>query len=71
VVVPDSLRTVPKCRDPQDLPFLAVAFTGKADYLVTGDRDLLEIEGPVMCPIITPERLLEMVSVAAAERVLK
>lgn len=68
VVVPGNLRKVPKCRDPHDVPFLIVAITGKADYLVTGDRDLLEIEGPVMCPIITPERLLEIVSVGAAER---
>ncbi len=62
VVVPGIVRKVPECRDPHDVPFLATAIKGKADYLVTGDRDLLEIEGPVMCPIITPERLLEIVS---------
>ena len=60
VVVPGSVRNVPECRDPHDVPFLILAIKGKADYLVTGDRDLLEVTGDVPCPIITPERLLEL-----------
>lgn len=32
------------CRDPHDDMFLAVAASGDAQYLVTGDRDLLEIK---------------------------
>lgn len=29
------------CRDPKDDKFLELAVNGKADYIVTGDRDLL------------------------------
>lgn len=29
------------CRDPKDDKLLALAMAGKADYLVTGDKDLL------------------------------
>lgn len=34
-----------KVRDPQDEKILATALGGKADYLVTGDADLLELAG--------------------------
>ena len=33
--------TVPDCRDGQDLPFMHLAVVGKAQALVSGDRDLL------------------------------
>lgn len=32
------------CRDPKDNFLLALAKDGKADYLLTGDKDLLELE---------------------------
>jgi putative PIN family toxin of toxin-antitoxin system len=32
-------------RDPKDEPILATALDGKADYLVTGDKDLLVLAG--------------------------
>ena len=35
--------TVPECRDVLDLPFMQLAVAGKAEVLVTGDRDLLAI----------------------------
>jgi uncharacterized protein len=38
VTMPDRLPKVPECRDPFDVPFLALALVGKADYLLTGDR---------------------------------
>lgn len=62
VVATNGVERVPVCRDPHDVPFLAVAIKGEADYLVSGDRDLLEIESDVPLPIITPERLLEIVT---------
>jgi predicted nucleic acid-binding protein len=34
-------ETISACRDRKDDKFLEVAFNGKADYLITGDRDLL------------------------------
>jgi putative PIN family toxin of toxin-antitoxin system len=56
VVMPDLLPTIPNCRDPFDAPFLVLAMVGKADYLVTGDRDLLEITERFSCPIVTAEQ---------------
>jgi uncharacterized protein len=45
-------------RDPNDLPVLEQAVAGEADYLVTGDFDLLEIAAaPVI--IISPRGLWE------------
>jgi len=32
------------CRDPNDDFLLNLAYDGKADYLVTGDKDLLELQ---------------------------
>jgi predicted nucleic acid-binding protein len=31
------------CRDKDDLPVLGTALAGQADYLVTGDKDLLAL----------------------------
>jgi putative PIN family toxin of toxin-antitoxin system len=39
VVTPDEVPRV--CRDPDDDQILAIAITGSADALVTGDADLL------------------------------
>ena len=48
--------TVPDCRDALDMPFMHLAVAGKAQVLVTGDRDLLaiaaEFERAISCPII-------------------
>ena len=48
---------VPPCRDPSDLPFMHLALAGKAQVLVSGDRDLLaiaaEFERTCACPILS------------------
>lgn len=44
----------PLCRDPHDQPFVDLAMAGHADYLVTGDLDLLELAGRLSCPVVTP-----------------
>jgi putative PIN family toxin of toxin-antitoxin system len=49
---------VPPCRDPCDKAFLELAAVGKADYLVTGDKDLLSISSSQPCPIVTPDQFL-------------
>lgn len=36
---------LPRCRDQDDQQFLSLAFWGKAEVLVTGDRALLELNG--------------------------
>lgn len=48
----------PACRYPFDLPFLQLAIVGKADYLVSGDKDLLSLAGQFSCPIITVEQFM-------------
>lgn len=35
------IEHVQKCRDPKDDKFLELAVNGKADYVITGDKDLL------------------------------
>lgn len=49
------------CRDPKDDKFLDAAVYGQADYLVTGDDDLLAL-GPFRgIPILTPAAFLDTV----------
>lgn len=50
-------------RDPKDAHLLASALGGRADYLVTGDADLLELEGNPRLRglrIVTPRAFLEL-----------
>ncbi len=56
VLLPEQLPTIPKCRDPFDEPFLVLALVGNANYLVTGDRDLLCLVDSFACPIVTVEQ---------------
>lgn len=58
VRMPTQAPRTPICRDPFDLPFLQLAVVGKADYLVTGDRDLLALAGDFSCPIVTSAQFL-------------
>lgn len=51
---------VPYCRDPSDRPFLELALAGRADALVTGDSDLLALAPVLPVPILTPNRLREL-----------
>ncbi len=43
------------CRDRNDQPFLDLANTGKAEVLVSGDKDLLVLAGRAAFSIETPE----------------
>ncbi len=54
-----------RCRDPKDDHVLACALGGKADYLVTGDDDLLSLDGyPALgqLRIVTPRSFLVLVA---------
>ncbi|HTO83676.1 MAG TPA: putative toxin-antitoxin system toxin component, PIN family [Methylomirabilota bacterium] len=51
--------TVRACRDPEDDKFLELAINGRADLIVTGDRDLLDLNPFRDIPIITPAVYLE------------
>ena len=41
VRMPQPPPPVPECRDPLDVPFLQLASAGQAQWLVSGDKDLL------------------------------
>ena len=56
-IVAEPPLLVPLCRDPKDQPFLDLAHYAEADYLVTGDDDLLTLSDLSRVPIIDPDRL--------------
>ena len=47
-------ETVAACRDPKDDQILELAVSGNADYIVTGDDDLLTLNPFCGIAIITP-----------------
>ena len=54
-VIVDPPETVTGiCRDPDDDAILACAFAGEADYLVTGDADLLALKSFEGIQILSP-----------------
>ena len=59
VRMPAKLPVTLDCRDKFDLPFLQLAVVGKADYLVSGDQDLLSLAGQFVCPIITADQFIK------------
>ncbi|MEO8480252.1 MAG: putative toxin-antitoxin system toxin component, PIN family [Gemmatimonadota bacterium] len=59
-VIADPPPLLIRLRDPDDLVILAEALAGKADVLVTGDRDLLDIADHAPLPIVTPRGMWEL-----------
>ena len=57
--------TISECRDPDDNKFLELAVDGKADFLVTGDKDLMKLAKKTdpawTFQMITPRAFLEAV----------
>ena len=47
------------CRDPRDDKFLEVALNGRADLIITGDADLLEMHAWREIAILSPKDYLE------------
>ena len=52
------VRVVRACRDPADDKFLEVAVNGRADLIITGDRDLLALDPFMGIAILTPAAYL-------------
>jgi putative PIN family toxin of toxin-antitoxin system len=48
------------CRDPRDDKFLEVAVAGKADVIVSGDQDLLDLHPYAGIAIVPPNIFLRM-----------
>jgi uncharacterized protein len=59
-----SKPKVPVCRDGKDQIFLDLAAVGAAHWLVTGDRDLLDLGGRVRFQIIAPAKAIELLTSA-------
>ncbi|MGA8221731.1 MAG: putative toxin-antitoxin system toxin component, PIN family [Candidatus Acidiferrales bacterium] len=54
-----NIQLVHECRDPKDDKFLEVALNGRADLIVTGDADLLELHPWREIAILSPTGYLE------------
>ena len=52
-----AVHVVP--RDPNDAQVLAEAMAGRIDVLVTGDRDLLELQGKLPFQVVNPRGFWE------------
>jgi uncharacterized protein len=52
--------TVRLCRDPKDDKFLELAVDGQADWLVTGDQDLLALSPYRKVALLTPADVLSL-----------
>lgn len=53
VQIPSPPPFVPPCRDAFDAPFLHLAIAGRADVLVSGDKDLLSLAGEFPVAIVS------------------
>lgn len=52
-------ETITVCRDPKDDKLLELAVSGNADFLVTGDKDLLALNPFREVDIITPREFFD------------
>lgn len=55
----DDLPSGPIAPDPKDSYLLAMAEASKAEFLVTGDKELLSLKWPKSTRIITPSAMIE------------
>ena len=53
-------ESITACRDPDDDKFLELAVSGNADYLVSGDDDLLALHPFRAIPILRPAEFLNV-----------
>lgn len=53
-------RQITACRDPKDNIVLEIATAGRADYIVTGDEDLLFLHPFEGIPIVRPAEFLKV-----------
>jgi uncharacterized protein len=58
-IYPITELNVPELRDPDDNIILATAIASKADFLITGDQDLLTLGKYQQIPIITATDFLQ------------
>ncbi len=63
VSLPPELPAVADCRDTDDLKFLALAQVARADFLVSGDKDLLALAPGHQPPIINADDFRQRIEV--------
>ncbi len=51
-----------RIRDPKDAPLAAAALVARVDGLVTGDKDLLDLERVRTIPVFRTRKLLDLLS---------
>ena len=55
----EIIQSIQASRDPKDDKFLEVAINGSADFILTGDTDLLELHPFHEIPIYSPSQFVE------------
>jgi len=60
LILEDSFTTN-ECRDPKDNKYLELAVNGKAEYLITGDQDLLVLHPFQSINILRIEQFLSLI----------
>ena len=64
VDMPSIAHRFTDCHDPSDNKFLDLAVSGSASFIISGDRDLLELHPFHEIPILKPAAYLEAVEQA-------
>jgi len=59
-IVPGMISVEAVKKDPDDDKFIAVAIEGKADYIVSGDKPLLNIKEYMRIKIISPKDFMRL-----------
>ncbi len=54
--------SLPPCRDPNDQIFIQTALAGRADYIVSGDKDLLVMSPILKIQVVKPRTFHELLS---------
>lgn len=60
LLVIERTETIQECRDPKDNKYLELLVNGEADYLITGDEDLLVLNPFRGKPVITASDFLNL-----------
>jgi uncharacterized protein len=60
-VLIEITENVQECRDPKDDKFLELALNGAAQYIISGDRDLLVLHPFHGVSIFTPDEFLQTI----------
>jgi putative PIN family toxin of toxin-antitoxin system len=60
-VLVEITETVHECRDPKDDKVLELALNGQAQYIISGDKDLLVLHPFRDVVVISPDEFLKMI----------